>query len=105
MTNLIQIAGLILGLTNFVEFMEPADAGVWYTNYAGTNLVVSGVATQTALLGPAVLLYWEPAPEPVVVQWSEDLVGWQDLRVRHVGATNWWAYPFGTRFYRLRADP
>ncbi len=87
---------------------EPADPGIYYTNYGGTNLVISGNANLTSLIGPSILLTWQDPGKPVWLQTSPDLITWTDLRITHIGGTNWWIWPWPgaqSQFFRLRSLP
>jgi hypothetical protein len=104
LTNLLQIAFLWLNLTNFVTQVEPGPTNsAYYTNFYGTNLVVSGMATVQAFIGPTVQLSWKQESGTVYVQGSSNLVDWMDIRVAQIGGTNWLALPGDERrFWRLR---
>ena len=109
MTNLIQLAYLTLNLSNFVTQVEPWETNsAYYTNFYGTNLVVSGTANVQAFIGPTVQLTWSPlmcSSCAVYVQWSSNLTDWQDVRVAQIGSTNWLAWAGeASRFYRIRRE-
>jgi hypothetical protein len=103
----LRITGIVFDCTNFVETVEPLVSNPdWYTNYYGTNLIVSGMALLTAHIGPTVRLNWTPSTN-VVLQYTPSLdppVVWTDLRIQFIGVGEWLASPMGGTFYRLRCQ-
>lgn len=97
---------MCLGLTNFTEQIAPSPTNqAYFTNYSGTNLVVSGTIQMTAMIGPVAFISWRPTTDAVYVQTSTNLADWQDIRVVHLDTTYWWDNPQVPTFYRLRLEP
>ena len=75
----------------------------YYTNYGGTNLVASGTANLTAIVGNVIEVYWDMQPDPVILQQSPDLQQWYDIRVVLVGVSNYFTpIDSNQKFFRLK---
>jgi hypothetical protein len=98
-----------LEVTNAGIAIEPAAGNpAYFTNFGGTNWVVPAESPQaqfTAIVGPVVEVWWAATSRGVYVRRSKDCVNWEEVRVKHVGATSFWARVEGTMgFYRLRYE-
>jgi hypothetical protein len=83
---------------------DPATAG-YFTNFYDTNCVGYGLATLHACIGPTIRLSWGAQTGAVYLQWSSNLINWQDIRVANIGVTQRFIAPFGDqRFFRYRLE-
>lgn len=104
-TARLQIRQVCIPVLQAKMCIEPHPSNpYYYTNYGGTNIIAfeNQQSAMTAISGPAVEVYWDAQPNPVVLQQSKDASNFEDIRVVLVGVTNYFA-PIGDGgFFRLK---